>query len=243
MHDSESILSIERIPDRFVVVGGGPVGVRVRIDLPRPRRRGHADRSRRPPPAVSPTRRSRSSSPGSSSGAAWRSDSGSRSRASSGETRRSRWPSRPARSSARTRCCSPRVGRARRRGSASRTRASRSTNAAGSSSTTPTGPRPRAVYAAGDVIGPPALASVSMEQGRVAVCHAFDIPFKDTVDPTPAVRRLRDPRGRDGRHDGRREPARPGSTSECGRAPVRGERPCPDLRRHRRPREARLPTG
>jgi NAD(P) transhydrogenase len=41
------------------------------------------------------------------------------------------------------------------------------------------------VYAAGDVIGPPALASVSMEQGRVAICHAFDIPFKDAVDPTP----------------------------------------------------------
>jgi NAD(P) transhydrogenase len=41
------------------------------------------------------------------------------------------------------------------------------------------------VYAAGDVIGPPALASVSAEQGRVAMCHAFDIPFKDTVDPLP----------------------------------------------------------
>ncbi|HWC69790.1 MAG TPA: Si-specific NAD(P)(+) transhydrogenase [Actinomycetota bacterium] len=41
------------------------------------------------------------------------------------------------------------------------------------------------IYAAGDVIGPPALASVSMEQGRVAICHAFDIPFKESVDPTP----------------------------------------------------------
>ena len=41
------------------------------------------------------------------------------------------------------------------------------------------------VYAAGDVIGPPALASVSMEQGRVAVCHAFGFPFKETVDPLP----------------------------------------------------------
>ena len=39
------------------------------------------------------------------------------------------------------------------------------------------------IYAAGDVIGPPALASVSMEQGRVAICHAFGIDFKDTVDP------------------------------------------------------------
>jgi NAD(P) transhydrogenase len=41
------------------------------------------------------------------------------------------------------------------------------------------------IYAAGDVIGPPALASVSMEQGRVAMCHAFAIPFKETVDPLP----------------------------------------------------------
>ena len=39
------------------------------------------------------------------------------------------------------------------------------------------------IYAAGDVIGPPSLASVSMEQGRVAVCYAFGISFKDTVDP------------------------------------------------------------
>jgi NAD(P) transhydrogenase len=41
------------------------------------------------------------------------------------------------------------------------------------------------VYAAGDVIGPPALASVSMEQGRVAACYALRIPFKETVDPMP----------------------------------------------------------
>jgi NAD(P) transhydrogenase len=41
------------------------------------------------------------------------------------------------------------------------------------------------VYAAGDVIGPPALASVSMEQGRVAACYALGIPFKDIVDPIP----------------------------------------------------------
>ena len=41
------------------------------------------------------------------------------------------------------------------------------------------------IYAAGDVIGSPALASVSMEQARVAACWAFDIPFKRTVDPLP----------------------------------------------------------
>ncbi len=33
------------------------------------------------------------------------------------------------------------------------------------------------IYAAGDVVGFPALASVSMEQGRRAVCHAFGQPF------------------------------------------------------------------
>ncbi len=31
------------------------------------------------------------------------------------------------------------------------------------------------IYAVGDVIGPPALASTSMEQGRIACCHAFGI--------------------------------------------------------------------
>ena len=38
------------------------------------------------------------------------------------------------------------------------------------------------IYAAGDVIGP-SLASVAMEQGAVAVCHAFGIPLRDHVDP------------------------------------------------------------
>jgi NAD(P) transhydrogenase len=40
------------------------------------------------------------------------------------------------------------------------------------------------VYAAGDVLGP-TLASIAMEQGRVATCHAFGIPFEGTVDPSP----------------------------------------------------------
>src|ERR1700722_269677 len=34
------------------------------------------------------------------------------------------------------------------------------------------------IYAAGDVIGFPALASTSMEQGRIAVCHAFNFEYK-----------------------------------------------------------------
>ena len=33
------------------------------------------------------------------------------------------------------------------------------------------------IYAAGDVIGFPALASTSMEQGRIAACHAFGTPL------------------------------------------------------------------
>jgi NAD(P) transhydrogenase len=37
------------------------------------------------------------------------------------------------------------------------------------------------VYAAGDLIGFPALASASMEQARVAICHAFDLKYKRQV--------------------------------------------------------------
>jgi NAD(P) transhydrogenase len=37
------------------------------------------------------------------------------------------------------------------------------------------------IYAAGDVVGFPALASVSMEQARVAVCHAFGFTYKRQV--------------------------------------------------------------
>jgi NAD(P) transhydrogenase len=40
------------------------------------------------------------------------------------------------------------------------------------------------VYAAGDVLGP-GLASVAMEQGRVAACQAFGINFLEVVDPIP----------------------------------------------------------
>ncbi|MGZ9811902.1 Si-specific NAD(P)(+) transhydrogenase [Pseudoroseicyclus sp. H15] len=39
------------------------------------------------------------------------------------------------------------------------------------------------IYAAGDVIGFPSLASTSMEQGRVAACHAFGQP----LPPAPAT--------------------------------------------------------
>ncbi len=52
------------------------------------------------------------------------------------------------------------------------------------------------IYAAGDVIGPPRLASVSMEQARVAICHAFGIEFKDMVDAWPPTACIRSPRSR-----------------------------------------------
>ena len=39
----------------------------------------------------------------------------------------------------------------------------------------------RHIYAAGDVIGFPALASTSMEQARVAMCHAFGFPYKQRL--------------------------------------------------------------
>jgi NAD(P) transhydrogenase len=37
------------------------------------------------------------------------------------------------------------------------------------------------IYAAGDVIGFPALASTSMEQARVAITHAFDLAYKENM--------------------------------------------------------------
>jgi NAD(P) transhydrogenase len=39
------------------------------------------------------------------------------------------------------------------------------------------------VYAVGDVVGFPGLASTSMEQGRVAMCHAFGISYKRQLAP------------------------------------------------------------
>src|SRR6185503_7369443 len=39
----------------------------------------------------------------------------------------------------------------------------------------------RGIFAAGDVIGFPALASTAMEQARVAICHAFNLKYKQAV--------------------------------------------------------------
>ena len=37
------------------------------------------------------------------------------------------------------------------------------------------------IFAAGDIVGFPALASTAMEQARVAMCHAFDLRYKKAV--------------------------------------------------------------
>jgi len=41
------------------------------------------------------------------------------------------------------------------------------------------------IYAVGDVIGPPALGSTSMEQGRRAVCHALGLPMGGPFELVP----------------------------------------------------------
>lgn len=41
------------------------------------------------------------------------------------------------------------------------------------------------IYAAGDVVGFPSLASTSMEQGRIAACHAFNIQMSSPPDYFP----------------------------------------------------------
>src|SRR5262249_28778972 len=41
------------------------------------------------------------------------------------------------------------------------------------------------IYAAGDVVGFPSLASTSMEQGRVAACHMFGIPHASRPELLP----------------------------------------------------------
>ncbi len=41
------------------------------------------------------------------------------------------------------------------------------------------------IYAVGDVVGPPALASISMEQGRRAAQHALGVPIEHPVSSVP----------------------------------------------------------
>ena len=57
------------------------------------------------------------------------------------------------------------------------------------------------IYAAGDVIGPPALAATGIEQARVAVAHAFGSTLQERPRADPADRHLHHPRGEHGRRD------------------------------------------
>ena len=71
------------------------------------------------------------------------------------------------------------------------------------------------IYAAGDVIGFPALAATSMEQGRLASCHMFH-QLVEPASPALPLRHLHDPRDQHGRQDragadGRRRPTRSAS--------------------------------
>ena len=73
------------------------------------------------------------------------------------------------------------------------------------------------IYVAGDVIGAPALASTSMEQGRLAMCHAFGIDLQVQARPHPARRHLHDPGDLPGR-------ARPRRTASARRSPTSSAR-------------------
>ena len=52
------------------------------------------------------------------------------------------------------------------------------------------------IYAVGDVIGFPSLASTSMEQGRLAACHAFGVPATQRARRCSRTASTRSPRSR-----------------------------------------------
>ena len=95
------------------------------------------------------------------------------------------------------------------------------------------------IYAAGDITGPAELASVAMEQARVAMCRAFEIPFKDSLDAVVPTGIYTLP-----------EAAMVGLTEEAADSAARtsgsaghtsGQRPCADRGHHRGPGKARVP--
>ena len=83
----------------------------------------------------------------------------------------------------------------------------------------------------GDVIGFPSLASTSMEQGRLAACHAFGRPghsvpelFPYGIYTIPEISMV-------GRTE--EELTQEGVPYEVGKAPLPRDRPRPDHRRQR----------
>ena len=72
------------------------------------------------------------------------------------------------------------------------------------------------IYAVGDVIGFPALASTSMEQGRLARRATRSASATTSVPELFPVRHLRDPRDRVGRRSTERELTEQGVPFETG---------------------------
>ena len=108
---------------------------------------------------------------------------GRRGRQGRGDRRSASSPrSRARRRSSATRCSTPSAGTATSSSSTWRPPASRPTSAAASRSTREYRTKQPHIFAVGDVIGFPSLASVSMEQGRIAAGHAVGMP----VDSNPA---------------------------------------------------------
>ena len=97
------------------------------------------------------------------------------------------------------------------------------------------------IYAAGDVVGFPALASVSMEQGRQAAQHMLGEADRRRGH-AGAVRHLHDPRDRDGRA-ARAGADRPAHPLRGWRRPLRGSRQGADVWRRRGVPEAAVRSG
>ena len=96
------------------------------------------------------------------------------------------------------------------------------------------------IFAVGDVIGFPSLASVSMEQGRIAAAHAFGIDpaFESGL---LSVRHLHHSGDFVHRKD-RGAADRRRCSLRSGRGLLSRDRARPDSRRHHRPPEAHLPS-
>ena len=184
VEDSDRILDLDRIPKSLAVVGGGVIGCEYASHLRGPRHDGDADRGARPAPRLPRRRGVVDAEDRASSAWAERCFSATRSRRSAARRISRRTPAAHVEIRARARGGQgPVLGRAPRKHAGARPRGGRrrlrregripvddhfQTNV------------PR-IYAAGDVVGFPALAATAMEQGRVAACHAFDIPFKTAV--------------------------------------------------------------
>ena len=96
------------------------------------------------------------------------------------------------------------------------------------------------IFAVGDVIGFPSLASVSMEQGRIAAAHAFGM-HGAVQSGHLSVRHLHHPRDFLHRQD-RGAAHRRGRSLRGRRGVLSRDRARPDPRRHHRPAEADLPS-